>query len=173
VSGTTYLAVKLALGMLFAAAGVTKLANRSEFTKSLERYELLPSFTVKPTAWAIPILESLAAAGLLLGGDRFLTASAVLSLALLSTFTAAVVVNLSRGRRNVTCACFGPTARSISWWLPLRNLALGAGVLAVAVQPEGRPASTVGAAALAAYGTALLLLVSAYETMRRLRSTAP
>ncbi len=121
----------LALAIVFAASAATKFASIAEFTVALANYKLLPAAIVIPAAWIIPLLEACAALGFLFTATR--TCAAATASALLVIFTAAIAINLARGRQ-IDCGCFGFGLRqTLNGWLVARNLVLivTAGVVAI------------------------------------------
>jgi uncharacterized membrane protein YphA (DoxX/SURF4 family) len=118
VFGRTFVAVVL------LAAGVTKLGNRSEFVGVVRNYRLLPESMVGIAGALLPAIETIVALGLLFGVlTSWLAATA---LCLFIIFGSAVALNLLRGRRDISCGCFGPQQNHhLTWSLVLRNLGLG------------------------------------------------
>ncbi|MCW5596289.1 MAG: hypothetical protein KIT42_10510 [Rhodocyclaceae bacterium] len=111
------------LAIIFIGGAWHKLRDREAFAMAVEQYRLVPESWAGALAWALPLWE-LAAGGLLL-----LTATrevgALLALALLLVVTAAVTVNLLRGRSHIDCGCGGPEGgQHLSWALVARNLLL-------------------------------------------------
>lgn len=84
---------------------------------------------------------------------------AVGALGLLGGYSAAVAVNLGRGRRDLDCGCYGPARRRpISALLLVRNAGLAAIAAAVLASPSARPLVWIDAVTLAAaLATAALL----------------
>jgi uncharacterized membrane protein YphA (DoxX/SURF4 family) len=124
------LGLRLMLASLFLSAGAAKLARRHEFERAVASYELLPAGLVRPVAFAIGPAEL--AGGLLLALGLATPATAALVATLLVILTAAVAVNLVRGRA-IDCGCFGVVAeRRIGWSTVLRNVMLAGSAIAVA-----------------------------------------
>ncbi|MES2989395.1 MAG: MauE/DoxX family redox-associated membrane protein, partial [Pseudomonadota bacterium] len=91
------------LALVFAVAGLTKLAN-SDKTR-----EMLAGFGVRRgmltvLAFALPLVELSVAVALIVPPAAYMGALA--ALALLALFTGAILFNLAQGRRPV-CNCFG------------------------------------------------------------------
>ncbi|HZO82455.1 MAG TPA: MauE/DoxX family redox-associated membrane protein [Candidatus Binataceae bacterium] len=130
-------AAATAAAAIFAASGALKLYDLAAFRSAASNYRILPQWLEFPFAWAVPLVECTAAFGLLLPACRARAALALV--ALLGAFTAAVAINLARGRTDIDCGCFGPALRQrLSWWLLARNGALFA-LLAIALMPaDGR-----------------------------------
>ena len=116
-------AAATAIVLLVGAA--QKLRDLMLFEAAIEGYELAPSFLVKPLTVMLPVAE--AAAGLLLLFPSVRAAGGALALAVIALVTAAVAVNLLRGRTDVSCGCGGvEDEQTLSWALVARNVALGA-----------------------------------------------
>ncbi len=105
VSVGAVLSARLLLGAVFVLAAGGKLAAPAEFATVVERYQLLPPPAVLPVATALPWLELLLGLYLLVG--LFTRISAVVALALLSAFAAALTSALLRGLPLTGCGCFG------------------------------------------------------------------
>jgi hypothetical protein len=106
------------------------------FVGVVRNYRLLPTAAVRPFAYLVPPIELVLAAALLL---RPAASSAPLAAALLLTlFAAAMAINVRRGRSDIDCGCFaGVLRQKLSWALVARNLVLAAGLLAIALAPQG------------------------------------
>ena len=133
-------AATLALVLLVGAAG--KLASFDFFEATMAEYRLIPialaSGLVLRASAATLIAAELICAGLLLYGP-VRSDGASLTLALLALVTAAVIINLLRGRRDIRCGCGGPEhAQTLSWGLVFRNLVLAAAALIALLPPTER-----------------------------------
>ena len=119
-------------GLLLLLAGVTKLTGGERFAEAVRAYRLVPEPLVGGVARALTWAEILAGAGLLTGFLQGWAARAAVCLFLL--FAAAVSINLLRGRRFISCGCFGAgKGTRLSWGLVGRNVLLG--VLALKAAP--------------------------------------
>jgi thiol-disulfide isomerase/thioredoxin/uncharacterized membrane protein YphA (DoxX/SURF4 family) len=166
----------LVLAVVFAAAGVGKLADR-EGTRTAVRAFGSPERIAGPLGRVLPVAELLVALLLLVGPARLGGAAA---LGLLVAFSGAVALSLARGR-TPDCHCFGQLHSAPASWKTLaRNAVLA--LLAAVVLARGTsgvrgfawvgtlsPAqtlalgATLGAAALIASGGLLILaLMRAY-----------
>lgn len=126
--------IALSFALLFASAAAHKWRDLAGFSIILEAYGLLPRTAVRRVSWLVPGLESGLAAGLLWPPARAI--AALLGLCLLLGYSAAIGVNLRRGRRDLACGCGGPDQRRpIAGWMLTRNLALAV-VLAGALWPS-------------------------------------
>jgi len=95
---------RLALGFIFALAGLTKLGVPATFTASIQSYEMpLPDFLVQAMAYALPALELGLGIWLLIG--LFTRFSAAVSGGLLIIFLVALIQATLRGL-SPDCGCF-------------------------------------------------------------------
>jgi uncharacterized membrane protein len=98
-----YRGVRTILSAIFLWAGVVKLLAPDSFAIILEAFHLLPDAWIKPVAIGLPVLEILAAIGLLFdvrGGLAAISGLLVLFLAILGY---GVWLGL-----DIDCGCFGP-----------------------------------------------------------------
>ena len=168
--------VSMALAVVFGASAMIKFADFSDFRGALENYRIVPEELSLPAAAIVPVGELAGTIGLLV--PRFHPAAAMLLIFLVAIFTAAIALNLMRGRLYIDCGCFGPMLRQpLSSWLLVRN---GAIMLlgALSLMPNGARAMnsldfatiTLGALTLVLlYGAANYLLanVPASNNMKR------
>lgn len=147
---------RFVLAFVFLSASLPKLVSRADFEEAVANYALLPSRLVPAVSSWLPRLELAAAVALFAG--LALSAVGLLVAALLLVFSAAVAVNLLRGR-EIDCGCSHDVApRRIGWRLVLVDVALAGIAVFVAL----RPAEAVAAQdALAALALAGLLVVGA------------
>lgn len=173
------LVCRLGLAVVFALAGVAKLADRAGARKAVVDFGA-PAALAGPIAIALPLAE-LAVAALLLpaGTARW---GALGALVLLIVFSAAIAVAMARGRAP-DCHCFGQLHSEPAGWKALaRNglLAGAAGVVLVGGWSEPGPGAfawigdlsgvellavalgVVAVLALAAGGWAMLSVMRAY-----------
>jgi hypothetical protein len=105
------LAIQLAIGIVFLLSSVGKLRHSAEFGAAIMQYKILPVAWAYPVGVVIISVEVWVAFSHLTG---FLLAFAIrLGLAMLVSFTVAVVVNLRRGQA-LPCYCFGDAGDTIS-----------------------------------------------------------
>ena len=109
---------RVLLGVVFLAAGITKLPHLRQFRTTVSNFEILPASLVSPATWLLPTAETLLGLLLVWTPPNVLTTWS--AICLLGSFTAAVALNLLRGRRHFSCGCFGG-GRPIDWWLVGRN----------------------------------------------------
>lgn len=128
------LAIGLSIGLLvlvFARAALHKVTYFAGFRQTLVDYRLLPERLTGVAAAMLTGAELAAVTLLLVPGFR--TLGAATAALLLLCYSAAMAVNLRRGRTSIDCGCGGP-GQSISWALVGRNLLL-AGIAALAAAP--------------------------------------
>lgn len=118
----TGLAVPILLGLLLTVSGVSKFLTLSSFLETVTQYRLLPIQFVKAVGLGIPAAEVLVGTMLLSG--YMVTRCCTIAAILFGTFALAISINLIRGRRNISCGCFGANTSPISWFLAARNVFL-------------------------------------------------
>jgi uncharacterized membrane protein YphA (DoxX/SURF4 family) len=97
-------AVRLALAVVWAWAGLAKISDPAEAAQAVRAYRILPEGLVKPVGYGLPFLELALAVLLLVGlGVRI---AAVISAVLLLTFIAGISSAWARGI-SIDCGCFG------------------------------------------------------------------
>jgi uncharacterized membrane protein YphA (DoxX/SURF4 family) len=159
----------LLLAVIFGAAACSKLKNNAVFRGVVEQYDLLPHALVTPFAYALPVVELVAALGLVLPATR--APAAVALILLLLAFAAAMAINLARGRSDIDCGCFiGVQKQQISWALVLRNLVLAGFGLMLLLEQTERPLAALDWLTIAGAAASLLLL---HEAIGRLFGLAP
>lgn len=130
-------AIATAFALLWLLAAWHKVSAGERFVATLGEYRLLPATWTRPVARLLPFVEAALGLAWLTGLAPGWIAS--LTAGLLGAYALAIAINLGRGRVHIGCGC-GLGAASgddpaLSWWLVLRNLALGAVALA-AVLPS-------------------------------------
>ena len=98
-----YRLARWGLAAVFLWAGATKLADPAAFAALIDAYGIVPAPLLRPTAIGLPVVEVIAALGLL--------ADIRGSLAVISGLMAVFVAILAYGIRmglDVDCGCFGP-----------------------------------------------------------------
>lgn len=144
------------LAFVFLSAALPKLAARADFEEAVSNYDLLPQRLAAPVASWLPRVE-LGIAVVLFAGFA-LAAVGLLVAALLSIFSAAVAINLVRGR-EIDCGCSHDVApRRIGWGLVATDIGLAGVAVLVAL---GSPGETAARDALAALVLAGSLFVGA------------
>ncbi|ARU60266.1 hypothetical protein CBW65_03700 [Tumebacillus avium] len=118
------------LSGIFLSSALSKRSKMEEHVAIVADYRILPEAMVRPLAIGEVYVEGALAVLLLIGSlrDSLLPWAALGSLLLLAVYSAAIGINLLRGRREISCGCGGVAGNHLlSWKLVLRNLVLMAG----------------------------------------------
>ncbi len=130
--------VSICMSLMFGFAAVHKLKAGAVFRATLDEYQLVPRMLSGVIAVLFIVAELLAAILVLVPAVR--TTGLMIMAILLFIYTAAISINLLRGRRDIDCGCSGPASRhELSGWLVLRNLVLLSLVLLAASPLAERP----------------------------------
>lgn len=89
------------IGLVFFYAGVSKLANPHDFAVVIAGYGLLPDPLLLPVAVALPVVEVLAALGLVIGIRGSWTVLTVLLVGFIAILSYGLLLGL-----DVDCGCF-------------------------------------------------------------------
>ncbi|WP_414902306.1 MauE/DoxX family redox-associated membrane protein [Sphingomonas flavalba] len=130
------LLARAALGGLMLAAALHKIGDPVRFAGAVDGYRLVPAPLVRPTAWTIMLAELAAALAVLWPfGIAWRTGLGGVAM-LMSLYTAAIAINLLRGRGNVDCGCMGFGAgKRIRWAMVWRGGGLAAVSALAALAP--------------------------------------
>jgi len=124
-------AVGAAVSVIFLTGGWQKLHDLPLFKANVENYRLLPDGLTWVVAPFLAFWELAAGVLVLFGPTR--TVAAELTVGLLLVVTAAVVMNLMRGRTEIDCGCGSLGGhvgdQTLSWGLVIRNGVLVVGAL--------------------------------------------
>jgi peroxiredoxin len=153
------LVARIVLAAVFATAGVAKLADLAGSRRAVADFGA-PRWLAGPLGTVLPLVELGVAGALLASGSG--RGGALASLALLLAFSAAIALNLIRGRAP-ECRCFGRLHSAPVSWLTVARNGLFA-LVATGLVWESAPAGML----LAAAGTAL-----AVTALGRRRGRAP
>lgn len=161
--------------LLFFVAGIDKLRHRALLPGVIANYRLLPAALVAPAAAALPVVELVVAAGLLLGLVVALPPLAPLAaMALLLVFAAAMAINIRRGRRHIDCGCGHAGLRQqLGWGQVVRNAVLAAGLLPLVTTGAASPLAAADTAVAAAAGIAIYLLMLLFTTLNAVAGPPP
>jgi uncharacterized membrane protein YphA (DoxX/SURF4 family) len=136
IAAAIILVMRFFIAAVFLRAGLVKLAGYKEFRRAVANYEILPNGLVGAAAVIVPVVEVIAGLLLLLGVLPGVVA-AVLA-ALLVCFSAAIAVNLARGRVfDCGCDTTNPAPQTISWRHVAVNVLLAAWASAISIAPPG------------------------------------
>jgi len=109
--------------LLFGASAAHKLRSVGEFSQTLARYQLLPAGFIRIAGPALGLMELAICLGLPWPALRPVGAAA--GVVLLFMYSAAITINLARGRHDLDCGCGGFGRRTpIGPWMVVRNLSL-------------------------------------------------
>ena len=159
----------LAAGVVLTFGALAKLRDWPAFREAVAAYRLLPDPLVPIVALALPVVEALAAAALLV--DDLRVAGAYVAISVVGVATVAVAINVWRGRTNIDCGCGGVEGKQrLSWGLVARNSVLIVVLAATAFVPAPAIGSAVAATTLAAATLAFVLL---FVTASRLLANRP
>src|ERR1700687_2464992 len=144
-----------ALALLLLWAALHKLRDVAAFRTALAAYELLPARAVKVVAVMLITAEIGIGGSLLMRG----AVAPFAATGLLCVYTAAIAVNLWRGRRHIDCGCVGAAARRpLSSALVMRNAVLIALALMSALPVAMRSLAWIDGVTIGA-GIAMLVLL--------------
>jgi hypothetical protein len=104
MGGSVIYLLRLSMGVLFALAVAGKLKNPGAFIRAVRDYKVLPA-GLSSVVGVVLIPTELALAFSHLTG-KLLLLIAPLGIFVLSSFAAAIALNLARGR-EINCGCFG------------------------------------------------------------------
>lgn len=129
--------VAVAAGAIFISGAWTKWREREAFAQAMEGYDLIPSVAV-PGASRTLIGAEFAIGGLLLT-PLARPWPMLAGIALLVVVTAAVTINLLRGRTDISCGCGGASGdQTLSWSLVARNVLFGVLLGGAAITRDAR-----------------------------------
>jgi len=127
--------LRVALGLLFLWAAVSKVPDLAAFAQDVANYRIIPPALVPYAAAVVVGIEIVTGIALVTGIAT--RPAAILASILLVAFTAFLAQALLRGI-DLRCGCFG-TNEPASWWTVLRDLLLLTAALAVARLGQRRP----------------------------------
>jgi uncharacterized membrane protein YphA (DoxX/SURF4 family) len=121
--------VQIALGAIFAAAALPKIADPPSFAHMIYNYRILPGSLVNVSALVMPWVEILTGLALILG--VWVRPARWLITAMLIVFIIAISINLGRGNA-IDCGCFDLSAAGKSyeerihdmWMVVLRDIGM-------------------------------------------------
>jgi Methylamine utilisation protein MauE len=110
------------IGLTFAVSALGKASAMGSFRDAIVDFGLLPARLAGAVAGAVAGAEGLVAALEAVGGV-LASAGFALGLALLAGFSA-ILVRALRKKADLSCNCFGPGERKVSWFDVARNALL-------------------------------------------------
>jgi len=118
--------LRFSLGFILLASSLEKLFHLPQFQQGILNYKLIPlrlNSRLKLSrvlSISIPLFEAIVGLGLI--GGFMLIPTIYLAIFLFVTFNIALIINLIRGRTDLSCNCGGILGNhQISWWLVTRN----------------------------------------------------
>jgi hypothetical protein len=154
---------RLTIAVIFALAAIHAMREWAVFGGIVEQYRIAPRRLAQISARILPPLELAAAAALMLPMTS--SAGAALGLCLMALFTAAIIVNLVRGRVSIDCGCGGASGQKLSTGLVLRNLVVMFGLLLALAAPSR---AAVDSATTIGVVSASLALIALYFAANQL-----
>ncbi len=145
------IAGRVLLSATFIQAGVQKIRYHAQLGGVISHYSILPVALVPLASWLVPPAELALGVALLVPSSW----SALAAAGLISLFTAAIVINLARGRTHIDCGCFQSGLRQeLGWGLVWRNgvlLLVAAYAAAFPVRPPAFICMVAGLFGLVSY----------------------
>jgi uncharacterized membrane protein YphA (DoxX/SURF4 family) len=111
--GRLILLLRVALGLVFVAAGALKIGHADVFASEIAGFQLLPHALIAPLALLLPFLELMIGIYLILG--LFTRFAAWFAAAEMALFAAAIASAVLRGI-STSCGCFGPSDHATTSW---------------------------------------------------------
>jgi putative oxidoreductase len=111
--------VQIALGAIFVAAALPKIADPPSFAHMIYNYRILPGALINISALVMPWLEILC--GLALIAGIWVKPARWLVAAMLAAFIIAISINLGRGNA-IDCGCFDVAAAGKTYDERIRDM---------------------------------------------------
>jgi len=154
---------RFAIAIIFAVSAIHSMRAWAIYTAQVINYNILTERLARIASWVLPPAQ-LAIAIML----TITTTACIPGLALMALFTAAIAINVARGRTDIACGCGGATGQKLSWGLVGRNLVLCA-TLAIGL---ATPSPGWDAASLVTIAGATAFLVTLYFAAGQLLANA-
>ena len=111
--------VQIALGAIFVAAALPKIADPPSFAHMIYNYRILPAGLINISALVMPWVEIVAGLCLILG--IWVKPARWIIAAMLAVFMVAITVNLLRGNA-IDCGCFDLSAAGKTYEERIRDM---------------------------------------------------
>jgi putative oxidoreductase len=129
------LALRIALGIVFLAAGGLKVGHADVFASEIAGFQLLWHPLIAPLALLLPFLELMIGVYLVLG--LFTRFAAWFAAAEMALFAGAIAAAVLRGI-STSCGCFGPSDTATTSWPEVgRDLGFAAAGIIIALCAPG------------------------------------
>jgi len=160
----------LLVGAVLLTSGIAKIGESRVTRRAMDDLGVPARLRNEVVAQALPVVEILLAAGILLAPSGWHRVPAALSVVLMALF-AVLLARVVRQRRVVTCNCFGTLGGgAVDRTAVARNGALALAALICAVGARSFFASVDGATTLSWLGPVLAVLALAAAVLLRLRA---
>lgn len=163
VDPTLNAALRVFLAFLHARSVLGKLQAPGAFREVLAGYEILPRAVVPAAAILVMTAEGMAMLAFLIPG--YAPLGGAICMTLLLFYSAAISLNLARGRRDIECGCAGPRSRGggLHEWLVVRNAVYFLFALIASLPVAPREWGALDAFSIAAAAITLALLAMATD----------
>jgi uncharacterized membrane protein YphA (DoxX/SURF4 family) len=111
--------VQIALGAIFVAAALPKIADPPSFAHMIYNYRILPGSLINISALVMPWVELLAGLALILG--VWVKPARWIVTLMLVVFMIAITINLARGNA-IDCGCFDTSAADKTYEERIRDM---------------------------------------------------
>ncbi len=160
-------ALRLLLAAIFARAAFGKLRIPSQFADALSGYDLVPASLVRSLAAALLATECILVPALLTPVAAPM--AAMVAGGVMCLYTAAIAINLARGRRDIDCGCAGPTGRqALHEMLVTRNLVYVGFAICAALPVSARTLTALDGLTIASTVVCLFALAVATDGLTAL-----
>ena len=158
---------RLFIVCVFGLSFIGKVRKVEGFELAISSFKILPSKLIKLAARSVLMVESTIIV-LLISGGFWKLLGFVISICVLTLFTASLVIVLLR-KEQATCSCFGDKAQPVSFYDVARNIGLLAVcIVGLVVSSTNYPTSTlVEAVLLFLISFTLALLVANFRDVVR------
>lgn len=114
---------RMLLGTILLTSAIEKIRKKNEHKAIVVAYKIIPEYTDKYFIVVEILVELVVGLFLIIG--YMLKLSSLLAIALLVTYTLAILINIYRGKKEMSCGCGGVVGdHKISWKLVFRNALL-------------------------------------------------
>ncbi len=108
------------VGIVFCVSFLGKMRERESFFTSVKNFNILPQSWTKRVSWLFLLVELTITICMLIGGF-LLPVGFILTIALLTVFSIAIIVVLRR-KQMLMCNCFGNSLNYVSIYDVIRNV---------------------------------------------------